>query len=71
MTNRTNADFLQVLLGQVREDPLVDLVVAECRLVFFETRLRSQTTMSMMAPLLRWPRIMIPSLRGCLAGTLC
>jgi hypothetical protein len=32
MTNGTDADFLQVLLGEVREDPLVDLVVAECRL---------------------------------------
>ena len=38
MTNRTNADFLQVLLGQVREDPFVDLVVAESRLVFFEAQ---------------------------------
>ena len=38
MTDRTNANFLQVLMGQVREDPLVDLVVAECRLVFFEAR---------------------------------
>jgi hypothetical protein len=38
MTNRTNADFLQVLLGQVREDPFVDLVVAESRLVFFEAK---------------------------------
>src|SRR5580704_7362855 len=36
MTNRTNADFLQVLLGQVREDPFVDLVVAERRLVLRE-----------------------------------
>jgi hypothetical protein len=38
MSNRTNADFLQVLLGQVREDPFVDLVVAESRLVFFEAQ---------------------------------
>ena len=38
MTNGTNADFLQVLLGEVRKDPLVDLVVAECRLVFFEAQ---------------------------------
>ena len=38
MTNRTNADFLQVLLGQVREDPFVDLVVAESRLVFCEAK---------------------------------
>jgi hypothetical protein len=36
MTNGTDADFLQVLLGQIREDPLVNLVVAERRLVFFE-----------------------------------
>jgi hypothetical protein len=38
MTNGTDADFLQVLLGEVREDPLADLVVAECRLVFFEAQ---------------------------------
>jgi hypothetical protein len=38
MTNGTDADFLQVLLGEVREDPLVDLVVAECRLVLFEAK---------------------------------
>jgi rubredoxin len=38
MANGTDADFLQVLLCQVREDPLVDFVVAECRLVFFEAQ---------------------------------
>ena len=38
MTNGTDADFLQVLLGQVRKDPLVNLVVAEYRLVFFEAQ---------------------------------
>jgi hypothetical protein len=38
MTNGTDTDFLQVLLCQVREDPLVDLVVAECLLVFFEAQ---------------------------------
>jgi hypothetical protein len=38
VTNRTHADFLQVLLGQVREDPFVDLVLAESRLVFFEAK---------------------------------
>jgi hypothetical protein len=38
MTYRTDADFLQVLLGQVRKDPFVDLVLAECRLVFFEAQ---------------------------------
>jgi hypothetical protein len=38
MTNGTYADFLQVLLGEAREDLLVDLVVAECCLVFFEAQ---------------------------------
>ena len=38
MTNGTDADFFQVLLGQVREDPVVDLVIAEGRLVLFETQ---------------------------------
>jgi hypothetical protein len=37
MTHRTNADFLQVLLREAREDPLVNFVLAECRLVSFET----------------------------------
>src|SRR5262249_18736639 len=36
MTDGTDADFLQVLLCQVREDPLVDLVVAV--LVLFEAQ---------------------------------
>jgi hypothetical protein len=38
MPDGTDADFLQVLLGEVREDRLVDFVIAECRLVFFETQ---------------------------------
>ena len=38
MTNWADADFLQVLLCQVREDPLVDLVVAESRLVLFKAQ---------------------------------
>ena len=38
MTDRTNADFLQVLSSQARQDPFVDFVVAECRLVFFEAQ---------------------------------
>jgi hypothetical protein len=50
MTNRTNADFLQVLLGQVREDPFVDLVLAESRSYSSRPRPRSQTTTSMRMP---------------------
>ena len=52
MTNWTDADFLQVVRREVREHPLVDLIIAECRLVFFEAEARSQTTTSMKAPLL-------------------
>jgi hypothetical protein len=37
-TNGTNADLLQVLLGQVREDPLVDLVVAERSLILSKAK---------------------------------
>ena len=60
MTNGTDANFLQVLLRQVWKDPLVNLVVAECRLVFSRPRLRSQTTMSMPAPVTRGvTRIMV------------
>jgi hypothetical protein len=36
MTNRTNADFLQVLLREARKDPFVYLILAECRLIAFE-----------------------------------
>jgi hypothetical protein len=36
MTNRTNADFLQVLLREAPQDPFVNLVLAECGLVSFE-----------------------------------
>jgi hypothetical protein len=38
VTDRTNADFLQVLLREAREDPLAYLVLAECRLVSFEAK---------------------------------
>jgi hypothetical protein len=38
VTDRTNADFLQVLLCEAREDPLVYLVVAERSLVSFEAQ---------------------------------
>jgi hypothetical protein len=31
-----NAKFFEVLGGEAREDPLVDLVVAEYRLLFFK-----------------------------------
>ena len=47
MPERGDAKLFEVLGGEAREDPLVDLVVAECRLVFSRPRLRSQTTMSM------------------------
>jgi hypothetical protein len=38
VTDRTNADFLQVLLRETREDSLVYLVLAECGLVLFEAQ---------------------------------
>ncbi len=38
MTDRTNADFLQVLLREAREDPFVNLVLAEGPLVSFEAK---------------------------------
>ena len=37
MADRTNANFLQVLQREAREDPLAYLVLAECPLVLFET----------------------------------
>jgi hypothetical protein len=68
MTNGTDADLLQVLLCQVREDPLVDLIVAERCSYSPSPRLRSQTTTSIMAPYSGLPRIMIPAPTGCLLG---
>ena len=38
MPECANAKLFEVLGGEAREDPLVDLVVAECRLVFFEAK---------------------------------
>ena len=38
MTDGTNANFLQVLLRQVREDPFVNLILSECRLASFEAK---------------------------------
>ena len=38
VTDRANANFLQVILREAREDPLVYLVVSECRLVSFEAQ---------------------------------
>ena len=38
MTNRTNADFLQVLLREAREGPFVYFVLAKCGLVLFEAK---------------------------------
>ena len=38
MTNRTNADFLQVLLRQAREDPFVYLVLAERSLILSKAK---------------------------------
>ena len=38
MTNRTNADLLQVFLRQARKDPFVNLVLAEYPLVAFEAK---------------------------------
>jgi hypothetical protein len=47
MANRTDADFLQVLLREVREDPLVDLLSRNAASYSSRPRPRSQTTMSM------------------------
>ena len=44
VTDRTNADFLQVLLREARQDPLVYLVIAECRLVSFEAQAPQPTS---------------------------
>ena len=38
MTDGTNANFLQVLLRQAAEDPFVNLILSECRLVSSEAQ---------------------------------
>jgi hypothetical protein len=37
MTNRTNADFLQILLCQLRQDALINLVLAKTSLILSKT----------------------------------
>jgi hypothetical protein len=44
VTDRTNADFLQILLGEVRKDSLVNLVLTECRLISFEAQAPQPTS---------------------------
>ena len=53
MTQRRNAKLLQVLVRQTRKNRLVDVVLADTASYCPRPRLRSQTTMSMMAPELR------------------
>ena len=38
VADRTNANFLQVLLREARKDPLIYLILAECRLILFEAK---------------------------------
>jgi hypothetical protein len=38
MTNRANADFFQILLRQLRQDALVDLVLAKASLVLLKAK---------------------------------
>src|SRR5215471_14686329 len=38
MSDRTNAQLLQVLRRQLRQDRIVDLILSECRLVSFEAK---------------------------------
>ena len=44
MTNRTNADFLQVFLREAREDPFVYFVFAERSLVLSEAQAPQPTS---------------------------
>jgi len=37
VTHRRNADFLEIVRGQVTQYVSVDVILAECRLVLFET----------------------------------
>jgi len=38
MSDNTDAQILQVVCRQTRQDRLVDLIFAECRLILFETK---------------------------------
>jgi hypothetical protein len=38
MTNRANADFLQILLRQLRQDALADLVLAKASLILSKAK---------------------------------
>ena len=50
MTDRTNADFLQVLQREAEKDPLIYLVLAERRLIPFEAQAPQPTPRSMTVP---------------------
>jgi hypothetical protein len=49
MPNNTDAEILQVLRRQAQQDRFVDLIFAECRLIPFEARPRSQAPTSIIA----------------------
>jgi hypothetical protein len=56
MTNGTDADFLQIRLGQVREDGLVYFVLAEGGLVSFEAEASQPTPNVHRRALTLWKR---------------
>jgi hypothetical protein len=51
VTDCSDAKLLQDLVRQARQDRLVNLILAECRLILSEAQAPSQTTMSMTARL--------------------
>jgi hypothetical protein len=46
-----DTQILQVLRRQIRQDSLIDMVFAECPLVLFEAKARSQPPISMIGAL--------------------
>jgi hypothetical protein len=66
--NNGDAEVLEVLRCQARENRLVYVVLAECRLILLKARLRSQTTTSMMSPLPTVATHHGPAPRGCPLG---
>jgi hypothetical protein len=52
VADRTDADFLQVRQRKAREDPLVYVILAECRLILFEAEHPQPTSEIHAGPLL-------------------
>src|ERR1700746_2613776 len=66
MPDRSDTKLLQVLRRQTREDGVVDVILAECRLILFEAKLPQPTSDVHGATLVRLPLHDPPGKTACL-----